>query len=434
MLEGERPGEFIRYQAILGGICLASNPMTVSPMTSSSIIRSRTAAIFFSGLVAGGLGGWLLARPANVAADAASDAAARREGSGRDGSSQDGSASGLKARRQSPKESKEFATAIRSILRDSVEQRRFTRFDSMLERIDVADYATVLSLIRENDLRGCSNAGEWSMVWASWGRRDPASALAFIASPEFEGWNSAAKMEAKNRTLIHWAETDPEAALRHVEASPEMARGDRSLVYGLVKGWANADPKAAAEWIFKSGLGMGGEYDVIVEAISRQGGQEELDEWFTAIQKAGAPAKDIQGFAKRISEVKRAFEPEKAADWLDQNMDEPWVAEGGFLQSTAHSFAERDPVKAMEWAGKTGNESAVTSAMSVWCDRDQQAAGEWILNNPDSPGYTGAVYTYFSGVYRRDKDAARQWAENLPDASLRDKVLEMFQGDLTPGG
>lgn len=294
----------------------------------------------------------------------------------------------------------------------------------MLERIDVADYATVLSLIRENDLRGCGNAGEWSRVWASWGRRDPASALAFIASPQFDGWNSAAKEEAKNRTLIHWAETDPEAALRHVESSPEMASGDRSLVYGLVKGWSNVDPKAAAEWIFKSGLGMRGEYDVIVEAISRQGGQEALDDWFAGIQQAGVPAKDIQGFAQRISEVKRAFEPDKAAAWLEQNLNEPWAAEGGILQSTANAFAERDPVKAMEWAGRTGSESAAVHAMKSWIQRDAGAAGEWILNNPASPAYATSVYTFVNHLWHQDKAAARIWAEGITDKSLRNKVLK----------
>ncbi|MCW1923026.1 hypothetical protein OKA05_10720 [Luteolibacter arcticus] len=304
----------------------------------------------------------------------------------------------------------------------------------MLERTDVADYATILSLIRESDLRGCGNATEWTRLWASWGRRDPAAALAFIQSPEFEDWNSAAKGEARNQTMLHWAETDPAAALRHVESSPEMATGDRTLIYGMVKGWANVDPKAAAEWLFKSGLGMRGEYDVVVEAISRQGGQEELDEWFAGIQKAGAPAKDIQGLAQRISEVKRAFEPDKAAAWLEKNLDEPWAAEGGILGNTAKAFAERDPVQAMEWAGRTGNESATINAMNSWCQRDTAAAGDWVLNNPGSPAYTASVHTFVNFLWRRDQEAARTWAMRIPDESLRAKVLETIPEGLTPGG
>jgi hypothetical protein len=132
--------------------------------------------------------------------------------------------------------------------------------------------------------------------------------------------------------------------------------------------------------------------------------------------------------------VKRAFEPEKAAAWLDQNRDEPWVAEGGFLQSTAQSFAERDPVNAMEWAGRSGNDSAVISAMHTWCQRDEAAAGQWILNNPGSPAYATSVHAFASHLWRRDQAAARIWAEGITDKALRAAVLETIPEGVTPGG
>ncbi|MCW1884584.1 hypothetical protein OKA04_07555 [Luteolibacter flavescens] len=392
--------------------------------------------IFISGLMAGGLGGWLMGRQAEAAAAGAEGggSASSRGSAFHEGSSSAGPAGRTRPRGQSREETREFADSVRSIFRDSVENRRLAKFERMLERIEVADYPTVLALIRESDLRGCGNAGEWSRIWESWGRRDPASALAFIQSPEFEGWNEAAKGEARNRTLLHWAETDPASALQHVEASPEMARGDRSLVYGLVRGWSNVDPKAAAEWIFRSGLGMSGEYGAIVDGISRQGGQEDLDEWFAGIQKSGAPAKDIEGFANRIAEVKRSFEPDKAAAWLEQNLDEPWVEQNGIVASTASAFAERSPAEAMEWAGRTGMESATIHAMNTWCQRDHQAAGEWILGNVGAPGHAASVQVYANFLWRRDQDAARAWAQRIDDPTLRARVLDSIPEGVTPGG
>lgn len=252
--------------------------------------------------------------------------------------------------RSSRAESKALADSIRTAFRQNVEERRMQMFENMLEKMRPDQLPMVVSLIRENDLRGTGSAGEWSRLWSSWGKRDPQAAMEFIRSFDWQGWSPQAPEEARNRTLTYWAQTDPEAARKFVEEGKELAEGDRSGVWGLVKGWATTDPEAAAQWLFKSGLGMSGEYKTVVEAISRKGGQEGLDAWFARIKEAGAPDKDLQGFAQIIAQNKRAYQPDKAAAWLEQHLDEPWLEGSEIVDNTARALAEKDPLAARKWA------------------------------------------------------------------------------------
>ncbi len=260
-------------------------------------------------------------------------------------------------------ESKALADSIRTAFRENVEERRLQMFENMLEKMRPDQLPMVVSLIRENDLRGTGSAGEWSRLWASWGKRDPQGALEFVRSFNWDGWSRQAPEEARNRTLTYWAQTDPDAARKFVEGGPELASGDRSMVWGLVKGWATTDPEGTAQWLFKSGLGMSGEYKTVVEAISRKGGQEGLDEWFDRIKQAGAPAKDLQGFAEIIAENKRAYQPAKAAAWVEQHLNEPWLEGSEIVDNTARALAEKDPEAARKWAEGIQDEAVRQSVL-----------------------------------------------------------------------
>ena len=55
----------------------------------------------------------------------------------------------------------------------------------------------LVSLIRENDLRGNDSGEEWTRIWTSWGERDPQAAMDFFKTYDWTGWNDAARGEAK---------------------------------------------------------------------------------------------------------------------------------------------------------------------------------------------------------------------------------------------
>lgn len=324
-------------------------------------------------------------------------------------------------------ETKEFGESVRAIFRETIKERRVALFESMLDRVDVAQFGTIVSLVRENDLRGNDTGEEWTRLWQAWGRRDPAGAFGFIERQDWTGWDPAALGEAKNRALISWAQGDPQQACRHVEESRELASGDRSLVFGLVRGWSEVDPDGAVAWLAKTGLGQSGEYLTVVESISRRGGAEGLESWFAEQVRGGASEQDRNGYAQAIARLKQEYEPEKAAAWVEQHLGEEWLPESEIVESTAHAFATRDPEGAMKWAAKTGIGNASTVAMSTWCHHDLAAASEWVIRNAGDSDFSGSASVVFDFLRRDDPAAARSWVERLPGSGTRDRLLRQLE-------
>ena len=329
----------------------------------------------------------------------------------------------------SKKDSKDFAQSVRSIFRENIRLRRIDKFSRMVERTGIEHLPELISLIHENDLRGNNSGDEWSLLWSNWGDRDPQAAMDFFKTYDWTGWNDAAKGEARNRTLTNWAQTDPETARQFVEADPEFVNGDRSLVYGLVEGWANVNPEAAAEWLFKNGLAMGTEYEKIVAAFSRNGGQEALDAWFSKLDPATVPDKDRAGFAQAIARTKMQYEPDKAAAWIESNLGEPWVEESEIIGTTARAFAQRDPKGAVEWADKNGLDQATNIALATWCQRDVSAASQWVKENADSPSFVQSASLVFVHLQHTDLAAARTWVKGISDQALRERLLSQMGGE-----
>lgn len=299
--------------------------------------------------------------------------------------------------------------------------RRIAQFEKLVERTGVEHLPELISLIRENDLRGNDSGEEWTRLWTSWGERDPQAAMDFFKTYDWTGWNGAAQGEARTRVLTNWAQTDPDSARRFVEADPDFVNGDRSMVYTLVDGWANADPEAAANWLFKNGLGMSGEYERIVDALNRNRGRDGLDNWFSKLDPAQVPAKDRTGFTQAIAR-KLESAPEKAAAWVEANLHEPWVEESEIVGNTARALAQRDPKAAAEWASRTGQERATNIAVATWCEQDISAASQWVMENAHNPGSTQSAYVVMAHLQKTDPAAAREWAESIPDQALRERL------------
>lgn len=401
-------------------------------MKRPSEFLRRTSTILTAGLAIGFLSGWYAGH--HGAGGNQDGAADRKEaGNGRDSSRGDWISGSQDedprrgSRPASKAESKEFAESVRSIFRETIEERRVAMFEKMLDRVGAENFPEVVSLVRENDLRGSDTGVEWSRLWASWGRSDPAAAFEFLKNQDWSGWDPAAVSEARNRALTSWSQTDPEQARRFVEGAAELANGDRSMVYGLVRGWSDVDPHAAAEWLSKSGLGMSGEYKSVVEAISRKGGREALDAWFAELDQNGISARDKGGFAQQIAQVKQEYEPEKAAAWVEQHLGEAWLDESEIVQSTAYAFASRDPKGAMEWAAKTGLENAAITAMGTWAQQDLPAASAWLSENSRNPAYTQSAEMLMAYLRRSNPAEAKIWAESLPDPALRNRMLDQLQ-------
>jgi hypothetical protein len=321
-------------------------------------------------------------------------------------------------------ESKEFGEAVRSIFRETIKERRVEQFDSMLARTDVSQFESLVALIRENDLRGNDSGEEWTRLWQAWGQRDPTAAFAFLRDHDWTGWDPNAMGEARNRALIGWAQTDPLNASRHVEGDEAFALGSRDMIFPLIRGWSEVDPEAAVAWLAKSGLGRSKEYEVVVEAINRRRGAEGLEAWFAGEIRSIASEQDRAGFAQAIANLKQEYEPEKAAAWVEQYLDEEWLPESEILESTASAFASRNPQDAMTWAAKTGIPNASIIAMATWCNQDIAAASHWMIDNAGDSAHAQAIPVVADFLMRDNPAAAKRWLETLPPSDLRETLLQ----------
>ncbi|MES2923735.1 MAG: hypothetical protein V4819_19430 [Verrucomicrobiota bacterium] len=322
--------------------------------------------------------------------------------------------------------SKDLAKAVRSIFRENVKDRRVAMFEKMVASVGLDRFPDLVALIRENDLSGNDSGDEWARIWMNWSKRDPVGAMDFVDQFDWTGWNPMAPGHARQSTLSNWAQIDPQAVSKYVEDRKELLKGDRAMIQGLVEGWSNVDPTAAADWLFKTGLGRSAEYEKVIQSMTRSGGQESVDAWSAGLDPAVVPPSDLKSFAKAIAEQKQKYEPEKAAAWLGANLKEPWVQDSEIVGNTARAFAGRDPKAAMEWAGKTGLGGATMQAMEAWCQNDLDTASQWLNENLQNPTYAESAQVVMVHLMHRDPAAARRWAENMEDKALSDRLMKAF--------
>jgi hypothetical protein len=392
-----------------------------------SFLQQPAVRMLIVGLCVGGALGWMAGRggASDGGAENLSERTQKRTRGGDLGNLQMSDRVGRRGDAQliSKSDSKDFAQSVRAILREGVPSRRVAMFEKMLEKVGVGQYPEIVALIRAHDLDGSGSNTEWEKLWASWGGRDPAGAMEFISKNDWSNWDSGAS-EARKRTMLNWAQVDPEAAKRFVLAGEELAKGDRTMLYHLVEGWTYVDPTAAADWLFETGLGLDGEYNAVVEAISRKGGQKELESWFAGLDTASMSVKDRNGFAELIAAKKLEHEPEKAAAWVEANLSEPWVAESRVVGRTAAAYVRKNPEAALEWARRTEIPNAVRMTVASWCHEDMNAAKNWVAENSGDPEAAACASTVMAILRSQNPEAAKAWLESLPDGAARDRLAK----------
>ncbi|MBK1881121.1 hypothetical protein JIN85_01775 [Luteolibacter pohnpeiensis] len=313
-------------------------------------------------------------------------------------------------------------TAYRNILQNNLEDERLEGFKVLLTTTSPKDFPQIVSLIREMDERGTGNGNEWSALWAEWGRRDPLSAIDFMRSMDWSEWNHTAPEQAINQTMIYWADTDLDGALRHFE-TVDLPQGREEGLYGLVRGWAAHDPDAAATWLFKTGLGVDGEYGALVEAMSRTEGVQATTEWFEKIVSSGAPQKDIDGLAIKVIGSLVNQDPQQAAGLIERNTTLDWAQNKKLIQATAQEYASADPVDAMDWAERIKSGTAKQQVLNTWAVRDTSAAIEWLDQHQQSTEHTNLAFNLAYQLINIDLGSARKVALSIQDSKARDNLL-----------
>lgn len=320
-------------------------------------------------------------------------------------------------------ESPEFARRLREIFADPLAGRRLSRLQLALEKFTTEQFAAMVPLIRENDLRGVGSGKEWETLWQNWAKADGAGAIDFLDSFDWAEWHPLAAPGARYNAMIGWGASHPEDALAYLETRGEEGGQGGDLFHAMFQGWIGRDVDAAAHWLLQdtSGARDGRACQAVVDAICRQGGQPLLETWFAGLPKDNLGA--FQQIASAVTVAKGRFEPAAAQAWLEQQRGQPWLEGSDLLPSTARRMARDDPAAAMEWAGRMQSAPSADQVMQEWFRQDPWSASQWLADHPDSPQYDAAARRLSLLLSREDPEAARRWAETIKDPALRAGTL-----------
>jgi hypothetical protein len=199
---------------------------------------------------------------------------------------------------------------------------------------------------------------ELTMLTSAWAQREPHDAARWLLAN-----GSAAPRNALGAAALHLARSDPPAAIALLDAVPPERRA--TWLGAVAEGYAQNDPRAAANWIAPH-RGEAG-YDAAVAAI------------------AAATARTDAAAAARLFD---SIDPAEA-------LEAPQTA-----QRIASAWARQDSRAAAAWAGALTADAARVPAV-------REVAAQWAAR--DAPG-------------------ARGWALGLPPGDARDAALTQLLG------
>lgn len=121
---------------------------------------------------------------------------------------------------------------------------RSTVLQLLIDALAKRDPAAALQFLRTLP-RDQFAADAYSIIFTAWAARDPRTAASqLLSTPRWQSGNWQNRESVASLITMHWAETDPAAALAWARELPD-ASARRVAVERAFEGWANVDPKAA---------------------------------------------------------------------------------------------------------------------------------------------------------------------------------------------
>ena len=250
-------------------------------------------------------------------------------------------------------------------------------------------------------------------------RHDPRSAMSLALAERNWAWRA----DLRDAVLRGWAENDPDAA---AQWSQSLAGDDRLRALTAVLTGAASDPERAiaiAGRLSDADPAHATDYgSAILHALAEHGAFDAAVRFVTA-----QPASPL-----RIEQADTAF-----ALWARDRPDEAaaaaaTISDPELRQSALHGvgvgWSEADPVAAANYAAQlpAGDARAAMLANAVprWVEHDPVAAATWLENHtgPDFDMGVVAVATLPSMIDRRP-DVAMALAQSISDAPLRTNTL-----------
>lgn len=325
------------------------------------------------------------------------------------------------------------------------------------------------------------------VLLAKWGRLDPAAAMAYAQSYQFDPhralelmaavlkeWASAAPtsaiawfatLEASERfrriySALAEALTDQSPERIHEMAGPITEETARArLCEAVVERWKESKPAAAAQLIMKLTGGQSAS-DLLgqvlphwsradLKAAVRWAEQLPPNSTRTAalihLSYAWVEANPAEAatFARDLGADHGPFlaaviggwtrqDPKAAATWVQQLPASP--TRDSALASLSATWAEQDPSSAFGFALGLplggAQQEAVISILSAWAAKDPGTAARWLLTLPEGRPRDYAIENVVYQWAQKDTAAAVTWLQQLPAGSQRDIALNAGAGCL----
>ncbi|MCV6605148.1 MAG: hypothetical protein OIF34_07565, partial [Porticoccaceae bacterium] len=214
------------------------------------------------------------------------------------------------------------------------------------------------------------------------------------------------------------ANNDPAKAAELVEQLP-TGQSQRMAITQLAQQWIQQDPDAALEWITRQS-----EQNQI-SALRQAGHQLAYQNPDKAIEIMGQlPATVRNSWTPAIAAAKAQNNPQEAAQWIQEFRGQRNYPQ--LLQQVSASWAQQDPVAALEFAQSQPEEDgrmAVQSTVMSWASRDPESAAHWISSQNDQKQLASSTRNVAAHWAQQDPQAARQWARSLRSPQARDNAI-----------
>jgi hypothetical protein len=311
--------------------------------------------------------------------------------------------------------------SFRLALEDRDWLTRSHRMSAYLQRLGPDELPEALEALERR--RAWLGAEELRLFMLAWSRFDAPAAFESALA-----WPGRSQRTAAGAAIYAWAFTDPDAALRALEAVEDTQLRD-FLRTRLVAGWVRSEQKDGANRYIAS-LPEGAQRDSFVGMLARElneQGSEAVMRWAESVPEILPSYKQV-AFHRACAAI-AASDPEAAVRWLGEHSGRDY-AKGSFA-IIAGRWADIDPQAALEWLmglpPDPARDRAIADAFVQWLDFARVPAEGWLRAATPSEALDEAVRVMVRRTNQNgSSEGAMAWALRIEEPELRDEVIVAF--------
>lgn len=268
--------------------------------------------------------------------------------------------------------------------------------------------------------------GFYIMLLSRWAEKDAPAALVY-AEEKFQGQDMIGRV-AKAAIVSAWAEKDADAAWEYFEKSvgkeADSPLGERGMMLGgLFANMAGTDIEKAFARL--SSLDSEVERRMALSGITQSAINPEMrDKLMEKIGELEDPKERQEGYQMLLGQL-ALLEPNAAKEKIDQLPEE---MRGEVAQQVGSTLMMNDPKKGagyiLQYADPNKKPEAYERVINQWGYMDINAAGEWLLSQPQGPELDRARAAFSRIASERDPESAMEWAKTVETAGTREKAIE----------